>query len=45
MADFKIKKFGSGIAQTIDEMLEWFKKNNRTVYRDIQKVAQKHKLY
>jgi hypothetical protein len=43
--NFMIKKYGQGIAESIDDMLKWFKNNNSSVYRKIQKVCQKHKLY
>ena len=42
---FSIKKYGNKIPETIDKMLEWFKFNNPSIYRKIQKVCQKHKQY
>ena len=41
---FYIKKYGKGIAESIDKMFNWFKFNNPSVYREIQKICQKHKL-
>ena len=42
---FNIKQYGSGIPEAIGKMLDWFKFNNPSVYRKIQKVCQKHKQY
>ena len=42
---FNIKKYGSKIPETIDDMLEWFKSNNPSIYKKIQKICQKHKQY
>ena len=42
---FYIKKYGSGISEAIEKMINWFKFNNPSVYRKIQKVCQKHKQY
>jgi len=42
---FLIKKYGTKIPEDIEKMLKWFKLNNKSVYREIQKVIQKHRLY